>query len=256
MYPTTGGGKFFGTLTILSGVIVLAMPVGVIGANFSQEYNRIQCEKNKRKKVKRMEAAEKAVRSSIRGPPLSVQMSDDREDSDSESDDDVIISQDLQLMFGLLDKATVIENELTELLPEASCRCITSDLRAFTRELLMSRDTACQRDLRVGLDELLCGAFAHLRSVLSYEPGSDPSSTDILDCRRHFVELATGCWTYWQEHPPRVEHIQEVYDMKAMVTTRLHAKPMMIPISQDDRGGFISDSSGPICLPGMPEAIG
>merc|ERR1719310_868693 len=90
-------------------------------------------------------------------------------DDEDEEDEDIILSQDLQLMFGLLDKATVIENEITELLPQASCECITEDLRSFTRELLMSRDTASQRDLRVRADELLFAPFNSLRSVLRYE---------------------------------------------------------------------------------------
>merc|ERR1719443_2445267 len=129
-------------------------------------------------------------------------------------------------MFELLDKSTVIENEITALLPDAAREYIKEDLRSFTRELLMSRDTASQRDLRVRADELLFAAFNSLRSVLRYEPGADPSPSDILSCRRHFVELITGCWAYWQEYPPRVEHIQEVIDMKASMSNRLQAKPI------------------------------
>lgn len=263
MYPTTGGGKFFGTITILCGIIVLAMPVGVIGANFSQEYDRILLERIKLKKTQRIEQLEKAVRQSMKGGEDDRDFDEvdhDGEDSDEDDEeDDVIMSQDLQLMFGLLDKATVIENEIAELLPEASLKCITQDLRSFTSELLMSRDNASQNDLRVGLDKLLFGAFAHLRSVLNFEPGSDPSAADILTCRRHFMELATGCWAYWQEHPPRVEHIQEVYDMKAMMTSALKAKPMSLPMSAEvppSKGGFIAESGTAICLPGVPEAIG
>merc|ERR1719388_693438 len=108
--------------------------------------------------------------------PVQKQDAQEPDDEEDEEDEDIIMSQDLQLMFGLLDKATVIENEIAELLPEASCKCITQDLRSFTSELLMSRDNASQNDLRVGLGKLLFGAFAHLRSVLCFEPGSDPSA--------------------------------------------------------------------------------
>merc|ERR1719159_993552 len=111
-----------------------------------------------------------AVKASMKGPEDEKKQEDAQApDDEDEEDDDIILSQDLQLMFGLLDKATVIENEITELLPEASCKCITQDLRSFTSELLMSRDNASQNDLRVGLDKLLFGAFAHLRSVLCFE---------------------------------------------------------------------------------------
>lgn len=248
MYPTTGAGKFVGTLTILSGIIVLAMPVGVIGSVFEQEYALVQCERIKQKKLKRMAEVDLAVKASMKGP---VQKQDTQEpDDEDEEDEDIILSQDLQLMFGLLDKATVIENEITELLPQASCECITEDLRSFTRELLMSRDTASQRDLRVRADELLFAAFNSLRSVLRYEAGADPSPSDILSCRRHFVELVTGCWAYWQEYPPRVEHIQEVMDMRASMTNRLQAKPF--PGPPPDIGG---PGTAAFSLPGMPEVL-
>lgn len=37
MIPKTPAGKAVGTMMILGGVIVLAMPIGVVGANFSRE---------------------------------------------------------------------------------------------------------------------------------------------------------------------------------------------------------------------------
>jgi len=37
-YPTTGPGKMVGTITMLSGVLVLALPITIIGANFANEY--------------------------------------------------------------------------------------------------------------------------------------------------------------------------------------------------------------------------
>merc|ERR550514_2155041 len=49
--PTTKLGKVIGSVTILSGMVVLAMPVGVIGANFSTEYERVQQEKRRRQKM-------------------------------------------------------------------------------------------------------------------------------------------------------------------------------------------------------------
>ncbi|CAK0861688.1 unnamed protein product [Prorocentrum cordatum] len=45
-------GKLIGALTILNGIIVLAMPIGVVGANFSAEYYRVQDEKKRRVKLK------------------------------------------------------------------------------------------------------------------------------------------------------------------------------------------------------------
>ena len=40
MTPTTGWGKLVGGVLAMSGIVVLAMPIAVIGSNFSQEYTR------------------------------------------------------------------------------------------------------------------------------------------------------------------------------------------------------------------------
>lgn len=45
LYPTTPMGKFFGSITIVAGVIAFAMPVGVISSNFSRVWDRAEEEK-------------------------------------------------------------------------------------------------------------------------------------------------------------------------------------------------------------------
>lgn len=52
MIPKTPAGKAVGTMMILAGVIVLAMPIGVVGANFSREYYRIMDERKRREMLK------------------------------------------------------------------------------------------------------------------------------------------------------------------------------------------------------------
>lgn len=55
--PTTPTGKVVGSLTIFLGVIVLAMPIGVVGANFSSEYHRVLDEKRQRARLREQMAA-------------------------------------------------------------------------------------------------------------------------------------------------------------------------------------------------------
>merc|ERR1719231_1901875 len=43
-YPTTEPGKVVGSICMVSGVLVLALPITIIGANFANEYAKIQAE--------------------------------------------------------------------------------------------------------------------------------------------------------------------------------------------------------------------
>jgi hypothetical protein len=45
MYPTTSAGYVIATATMVFSLVILALPVGVIGGNFSQEWNRFEMEK-------------------------------------------------------------------------------------------------------------------------------------------------------------------------------------------------------------------
>ena len=54
MYPTTDAGRIVGTLTMITGMIVLAMPITVIGSAFSAEY-----------KIMKVEAAAEAAATEI-----------------------------------------------------------------------------------------------------------------------------------------------------------------------------------------------
>ena len=47
LYPTTTFGKVIGTVTMLSGVLVLALPITIVGSNFAHEYEK----KNRLSKV-------------------------------------------------------------------------------------------------------------------------------------------------------------------------------------------------------------
>lgn len=49
-FPVTRMGRLVGAVTIVTGVVILAMPIGVIGANFSAEFERIVSDDLKRKK--------------------------------------------------------------------------------------------------------------------------------------------------------------------------------------------------------------
>eukprot|EP00935_MAST-01C_sp_MAST-1C-sp1_P000922 g922.t1 len=57
LYPTSGGGKLIGAITMTLGIVVLALPISVVGANFAAEYNKREREKEADRQLARGDAA-------------------------------------------------------------------------------------------------------------------------------------------------------------------------------------------------------
>lgn len=53
-FPTTPLGKIVGSICVLSGVLVLALPITIIGANFANEYANMEEEKHKKEEEARL----------------------------------------------------------------------------------------------------------------------------------------------------------------------------------------------------------
>jgi hypothetical protein len=52
MVPVTLFGKIFGAVCAISGIIIVALPVGLLASNFSDTYKLINFKKNIKKKFK------------------------------------------------------------------------------------------------------------------------------------------------------------------------------------------------------------
>mmetsp|Transcript_32542 Transcript_32542/g.85748 ORF Transcript_32542/g.85748 Transcript_32542/m.85748 type:complete len:712 (-) Transcript_32542:189-2324(-) len=65
MYPVTDPGKAVGSICMVSGILVLALPITIIGANFSNEYGRVQSEEKREAMELAAELAEDAARAEV-----------------------------------------------------------------------------------------------------------------------------------------------------------------------------------------------
>merc|ERR1719197_196891 len=48
-YPTSELGKVVGSICMVSGILVLALPITIIGANFANEYAKVQADEAREK---------------------------------------------------------------------------------------------------------------------------------------------------------------------------------------------------------------
>lgn len=215
LYPQSQMGKLVGSIMILSGIIILAMPVGVIGSNFSSEFDRLQEETAKRSKLamqkgieqellKRTKQQQQAEKQSQVAPEPEAQ-AEAEEDSDEE---EVAVPKDVQSLNALLDRAITLENELSELLPEKAKILVQKDLRQFLGQVVASQNAPASKDLAAALDDLVFGVLGHLRAILSHKPGTVPSPEAILACRRRLLELSEEIEDRWIGLPAQSQTVQ------------------------------------------------
>jgi hypothetical protein len=210
-FPVSRIGKLFGAVTILCGVVVLAMPVGVIGANFSNEYDRSQMEAKRREKLKSTRKAKEEQRmltmkaagttSSGRGSQLAPQEIIDME-----------IADELREVSAIIDRAMAMDMELSNMLKDhGTINRLRKDLKEFMQDLLNSRNKAGFADVTVCLDLLTYRIFSQIRDA-----GTVPGSKDVdpQGFRHRWFEFMDQCWVYWNQHPPKQQAPQEIFELK------------------------------------------
>jgi hypothetical protein len=204
-FPTTQSGKLFGAVTILCGVVVLAMPVGVIGANFSNEYDRSQMEAKRREKLRQQRLAKEEQRRLTRKT-----VGTGRKDGIVTHQEivDMEIADELREVSAIIDRAMAMDAELTNMLKEHGVQRLRKDLREFMQDLLNSRNKAGCCDVTVSLDLLTYRIFSQIRDV---EMSKD---VDVLGFRQRWFDFMDQCWVYWNESPPKQQKPQEIFELK------------------------------------------
>jgi hypothetical protein len=213
-FPTTRGGKLVGAVTILCGVVVLAMPVGVIGANFSNEYDRSQMESKRKEKLKQQRLAKEEQRK------LHMKAANNGSvgKAGQISHDDLVdmeIADELREVSAIIDRAMAMDAELTNMLKEGGVlHRLRKDLREFMQDLLNSRKQAGCSDVTVSLDLLTYRIFSQIRDV---SDGAGQKDVDAPGFRQRWFEFMDQCWVYWNEHPPKQQAPQEIFELKGQL---------------------------------------
>lgn len=224
--PTSPVGKLFGSLAILKGIVVLAMPIGVVGANFSNEYHRVMDEK------RRQMLSDKMTKASMRCERVQddAVMSDSSDDS--QADPRWGVGLELRRISAhrakILADAKVMDASWENLLPPALYVPLCKELRAFVAKFLDIGGAAvepvatpivsasCLDDLD-SLQARVRSAFTCGCSVLQDAAAGLRQS---VECRRELADFVEHCWFYATTfcRVDKVEVPLELFAMKAHVS--------------------------------------
>jgi hypothetical protein len=224
-FPTTGAGKLTGSITMLCGVVVLAMPVGVIGANFSNEYDRVQADKRRREKLqeqriqKEAKAAEaKAAESQKQSEDASKQQAgavkEERQNMLVQEDEELLA--DLRSIEAIMDSAIALDADLARMPDSQAAQRPRRDLREFLKEMIRRLDKAGTTEQTNTLDQLTYRTFAQFRACVDFDPNSNgrPSLAEVQAFRKRWYAFVDQCWVHWVEHSPRPLVNSEIFELK------------------------------------------
>eukprot|EP00747_Dinoflagellata_sp_TGD_P093439 gnl/TRDRNA2_/TRDRNA2_165764_c0_seq1.p1 gnl/TRDRNA2_/TRDRNA2_165764_c0~~gnl/TRDRNA2_/TRDRNA2_165764_c0_seq1.p1 ORF type:complete len:300 (+),score=65.72 gnl/TRDRNA2_/TRDRNA2_165764_c0_seq1:127-900(+) len=203
-------GKIIGACTILNGIIVLAMPVGVIGANFSYEYYLVQQDKQRRLKEKQeLDTQTKVEHEQDAAVTREVTAPSCEADSDP-------VGAELQridaVRHRLLVDAEVLNKQWEQVLRPADYSYCGNCLRTFITHLILNQHSTngvpsnassvpsvmpvINTTIFDELDDLTRSFNLALQSVTDVSNVAEFGLKDALKCRRMWVSFSDRCWEY------------------------------------------------------------
>jgi len=223
-FPTTSSGKFVGTLTILCGIVVLAMPVGVIGSNFSNEYALRETEKRRRSKLQkqqletaRVEKEQDAV-AEMEMKCGSQSLPRGEENAGADMRQKIIID------------AEDIDSSWNATFPEHVHAWLSLNLRQFVSEFVHGAMNPSMKALPMGsrvtnlpmrLDQLSMRFNEACTSIVSYDDLSEFGIKECREKRKRWAGFVDKIWEYLAVvgAPEKPADQFENFELKAQLTT-------------------------------------
>jgi len=238
--PKTPEGQLIGGLTILNGIIVLAMPIGVVGANFSKEYYDLVEDKKRRKRMQQQLATQEAVEEE---QDAAVSAEDACVGSLIAIDEyvgDEIVRVDRK-REEILQKAEAIDDGWRKRFPDMTYQELSKQFRFFLVGFIdvdATQDQPAastgltkpriQLSQLVGLDTLSFSVCKAISLATSEDEVADFSLKEALEARREWHRFLEACWEY-ATFLCRVEKASaapEFYEMKAKIASRPVRSPV------------------------------
>jgi len=226
--PTTPVGKLVGALTILNGVIVLAMPIGVVGANFSSEYYGALEEKERRWKAKQAMSAMAAVEEEC------CKEADDEETVEIGGSSGRLSAVAVELRRvntarqRIVVDAEDIDTRWKHVLKDRGYCDLSMHLRQFLSSFLSAGDvhvgkTVVSMGHLAALDALTVRVHAALTSWAEGKNSREPALKEIVEhafeLRRQWASFTQRCWAYVVElcHIVASKEPPEFFEMRSQI---------------------------------------
>mmetsp|Transcript_33658 Transcript_33658/g.60923 ORF Transcript_33658/g.60923 Transcript_33658/m.60923 type:complete len:769 (-) Transcript_33658:154-2460(-) len=195
--PTTVVGKLIGTLMILAGVIVLAMPIGVVGANFSREYYRVVDDKKRRhllqKQLDTLAAVEAEQDAFLKDEGV-LQTMDEQPRA-------IEIHKKLQTKKQLIETAEAIDVKWAEEFKSQQYGILSAELRRWLASLFPETASVKTGDTPIvslktmaELDVLTTRVHDVIREHTSAKELADFTLTEAKMFRWHWALFVDQCW--------------------------------------------------------------
>lgn len=227
--PKTSFGKLIGSLTILCGIIVLAMPIGVVGTNFSSEYYKVLEEKKHRNRLKQqlesLAAAEEEQDAALGKEDLEV---DDQKGSSGTP-----MACEIQRIDGarrlIITEAEQLDISWQVVLPPMVYQQLSTSFLQFINNFLSCTGAGAKASgpissrpvisvaRLVELDAVGAQVHSAIAAAMSLEDGTPFGVREAHECRRCWAAFADRSWDYAIDlcRVERLVEPPEFFEMKA-----------------------------------------
>lgn len=245
--PTTPVGKVVASVAILNGIIVLAMPIGVVGANFSSEYYKVIEDKKRRQRMKQ-QLDTQAVLEKQEDEALTLNEEHGGQTQSSSMETETateLLRVDVarSLMLG---EAEGLDKNWQGVLPEVLYGELSDSLRFFVLSFIIPELTApekaCTAKPRIQmarlleLDELSTHVTTAISTVTSPDELNEFGLKEALDLRRSWFKFYDSCWEYATKMCliEKRQNAPEYFQMKAKLAMKVATRGSVMASSSGD----------------------
>jgi hypothetical protein len=244
LFPTTPLGKFVGSLTILNGIIVLAMPIGVVGTNFSSEYYKVVEEKKHRTRLKQQLDTLAAAEEEQDAALTEVDDEEAAEGSKGKPALAVEIKRIYDARNDIMKNAESMDSEWqAHLGPTLAYQQLSGSLIKFIEAFIIATAKAAgpiasRPVISIArlhdLDNLGSQVHSAIAAAMSVEAEAKFGVEEAHKCRQSWAAFEDRCWDYAIELC-RVENLLEPPEFFEIKSHLLRSTVFIPPVSLDNR---------------------